>query len=85
LIINQALYIGEDLQTTMINPNQLWYNGIIVDDCPKHLAPDPSVATHSIFIPKHNHLVSFIPCDEKLGPRCIGQLHARYRYTLQYT
>jgi hypothetical protein len=23
LIINQALYIGEDLQTTMINPNQL--------------------------------------------------------------
>jgi hypothetical protein len=29
-------------------------NGLIVDDEPKHLAPKPTVTTHSIFIPEHN-------------------------------
>jgi hypothetical protein len=54
LIVNQALYIGDDLPATLINPNQLRSHGIIVDDCPKHLAPDPAKATHSIFVPQHN-------------------------------
>jgi hypothetical protein len=38
-----------------------------VDDCPKHLAPDPSVTTHSLFVPQHNlriplHLNGVISC-----------------------
>ncbi len=42
---------------------------MIVDDCPKHLAPDPSTATHSIYILDHNlripllvkGVISYIP------------------------
>jgi hypothetical protein len=26
----------------------------VVDDCPRHISPDPSKATHSIYIPQHN-------------------------------
>jgi hypothetical protein len=54
LVINQALFLGDDFQTSLINPNQLQSHGIIVDDCPKHLAPNPSEATHSIYVPHHN-------------------------------
>jgi hypothetical protein len=54
LIINQAIHVGGDLPAMLLNPNQLRSNGVIVDDCPKHLAPDPNVATHSLFFPNHN-------------------------------
>jgi hypothetical protein len=53
LVMNQALYI-KDLPHTVINPNQLRCNGIQVDDCPKHLAPDPDKATHSVYIYDQN-------------------------------
>lgn len=49
-IINQALQIP-DLETTFLNLNQMHMNGIIVDDIPKHLAPNPEIATHSINVP----------------------------------
>ena len=51
LIINEALYMGSNLGTSYLNPNQIRYHGVIVDDIPRHLAPDPSLATHSIYIP----------------------------------
>jgi hypothetical protein len=51
LILAQTLYQGGLLNYTLICPNQLRSNGIIVDDVPKHLSPDPSMATHSIHIP----------------------------------
>jgi len=51
LVINQALYL-KDLPNTLISPNQLRAHSIVVDDCPKHLAPIPSAATHSIYIPQ---------------------------------
>jgi hypothetical protein len=54
LIINQALYLGDVLEETLLNPNQMRHNGLIVDDVPKHLAPDPQHATHSIYIPNHD-------------------------------
>jgi hypothetical protein len=54
LVINQANYVGNDLKVTLINPNQLWSNGLVVDNCTRHLAPDPSLETHSIFVPSHN-------------------------------
>jgi hypothetical protein len=54
LVINQALFLGHDFQISLINPSQLRSHGIIVDDCPKHLAPSPSEATHSIYVPHHN-------------------------------
>jgi hypothetical protein len=54
LVVNQALFLGHDFQTSLIDPKQLRSHGIIVDDCPKHLAPNPSEATHSIYVPHHN-------------------------------
>ena len=42
------------MKTTLINPNQLRANGIIVDDCPRHLSRNPSLATHFIYIPEHD-------------------------------
>ena len=51
LVLNQALYVRE-LPHTLINPNQLRSNGIVVDDCPWHLSPNPERATHSIYIPE---------------------------------
>lgn len=55
LIINQGLYMGDMLKSSLLTPNQLWNFGIIVDDCPIHLAPDPSLATHSIYS-RHDEL-----------------------------
>ncbi len=53
-IINQGLYFGDSLPVTLLNANQMRFNGIEVDDVPKHLAKDPSKATHSIYIPEHD-------------------------------
>jgi hypothetical protein len=76
LVINQAFHVGHDLPTTLLNPNQMHSNGVIVDDCPKHLAPDPSVATHSIFVPDHNlriplHLNGVISCTPMNYPSMV--------------
>lgn len=49
LVIAQAIYLGNHIDKPATN--QLQCNGIIVDDVPKHLSPDPHVATHSTFIP----------------------------------
>jgi len=54
LILAQTLYLGGLLDYTLLCPNQLRSNGIIVDDVPKHLSPDPSMATHSVYAPNEN-------------------------------
>jgi hypothetical protein len=54
LVINQGIYVGEEMKMTLINPNQLWAHGIIVDDYPRHLSPNPSTTSHSIFVPEHD-------------------------------
>jgi hypothetical protein len=43
LVVNQGLYMGDMLKSYLLTPNQLRHFGIIVDDCPIHLAPDPSL------------------------------------------
>ncbi len=47
------MYLGDDLPGTLLNPNQMRMNGLIVDDTPKHLSPSPETA-HSVFVPEHN-------------------------------
>jgi hypothetical protein len=54
LIINQGLYFGDSLPVTLLNPNEMRMNGLEVDDVPKHLAKDPTIATHSIYIPEQD-------------------------------
>ncbi len=50
LVLNQALYFGEDMPNSLLNPNQMRSHGIVVDDCPTHLSPN-QVSTHSINFP----------------------------------
>lgn len=53
LVANQALYFGEDMPNSLLSPNQLRSNGVVVDDCPIHLSPNKS-STHSIFFPEQD-------------------------------
>jgi hypothetical protein len=39
LIINEALYFGDRVDVTLLNPNQLRANGIIVEDVPRQFDP----------------------------------------------
>jgi hypothetical protein len=48
LVINEALYFGDQMHHTLLCPNQLRANGLKVDDCPKQY--DKS-STHSIMVP----------------------------------
>jgi hypothetical protein len=50
LCMNQALYFGDEMPNTLLNPNQLRSHGVIVDDCPIHLSPDKR-STHSLYFP----------------------------------
>jgi hypothetical protein len=43
--------MGDYLDNALLCPNQISSHGVIVDDVPKHLSPDPSIATHSIYFP----------------------------------
>jgi hypothetical protein len=52
LILGQAIYLGDRMGNTLLCPNQLRSNGLIVDECPKHLAPRDNPSTHSIFSPQ---------------------------------
>jgi len=52
LVINQALYFGDKLDNILLNPNQLHYHGLVVDNVPKHLSNGKS--THSILVEEAN-------------------------------
>jgi hypothetical protein len=46
LIVNQALYFGDQLSHILLNQNQMRTHGLIVEDCPRNLSGGRS--THSI-------------------------------------
>lgn len=46
LVINEALYFGNQLNNILLNQNQMRTHGLIVNDCPRHLSKGKS--THSI-------------------------------------
>jgi hypothetical protein len=52
LIINQALYFGDQLPNMLLNQNQTRSHGLIVDDCPRHLSGGKS--SHSITVENLN-------------------------------
>ena len=53
LQFNQALYFGDRLETSLLNPNQMRDNHVIVDDCPMSLSHD-NKSTHSIILDEVN-------------------------------
>jgi hypothetical protein len=52
IVLAQSLYLGDHIEYSLLCPNQLRHNGIVVDDIPRHLAPVPELATHSIYVPE---------------------------------
>ena len=44
LIIHQAIYLGNELKHSLLNPNQMRANGLQVDECPKQF---DETSTHS--------------------------------------
>ena len=53
LIINNALYIRE-MEHNLLPPIMMRLNGLLADECPKFLCPNPTIETHSIFFPTEN-------------------------------
>ena len=50
LIFHESLYFGNRLGETLLNPNQMRSNGLIVEDVPRQFDNNSS---HSIVVPKH--------------------------------
>ena len=46
LLIHEALYFGDHLKQTLLNPNQLQANGLLVDDAPHQFDPKSSHLIH---------------------------------------
>jgi hypothetical protein len=77
LVFHEALYFGKRMEESLINPNQLRVNGLIVDTCPKQFSGGKSM--HGIYVPDENlylpfhlhgvisHLVTYLPTDEQLN------------------
>ena len=38
LVVHQAMFLGDKHKGSLLCPNQLRYNGVRVDDCPRHLS-----------------------------------------------
>jgi hypothetical protein len=53
LVFSQALYMGDSMEHTLVCPNQVRYNGVVIDDVPRHLSYNKS-STHSIFFPDND-------------------------------
>jgi hypothetical protein len=76
LVFHEALYFGKGLKESLINPNQLRHNGIVVDTCPKQFTSGKSM--HGLVVPEEDlyiplklhgvisHLVTYLPTEEQL-------------------
>jgi hypothetical protein len=76
LVFHEALYFGKGLKESLINPNQLRHNGIVVDTCPKQFSGGKSM--HGLVVPEEDlyipfqlhgvisHLVTYLPTEEQL-------------------
>ena len=47
-MINQAIFVGNQMRHTLLNPNQLRFNGLQVHECPTQFDP---ASPHAIYLP----------------------------------
>jgi hypothetical protein len=52
--------MGDHMENSLICPNQLRSNGLIVDECPRHLAPLDAPSSHSIFSPQEEMRIPLV-------------------------
>jgi hypothetical protein len=77
VVCNEALYFGAGMEDSLISPNQLRANGLIVDTCPKQFSGGKSM--HGIYVPDEDIFIPFrmhgcisyfasrLPTDEELA------------------
>ncbi len=77
LCVNQGLYFGSEMKHSLLNQNQMRFNGVIVDDCPAHLSHNRS-STHSIYFQEEDiriplelhgcmsHFLTHLPSKQEL-------------------
>jgi hypothetical protein len=53
LDVNNGFNMTTELNTSLLNPNQMRAHGIVVDEVPTHLSPNYN-STHSIYIPEQD-------------------------------
>jgi hypothetical protein len=53
LVFREVLYLGDKLDHSLICPNQAQYDGVVVDDIPRHLSHDKA-STHSLYFPEED-------------------------------
>jgi hypothetical protein len=52
--------MGDHMNNSLLCPNQLRAHGMIVDDCPRHLAPADRPSTHSISSPEEEFTIPLL-------------------------
>jgi hypothetical protein len=57
LAFPQSLFFGEQLENSLMPPNQLRANGLVVDDCTKQFSNGKSL--HGIHLPDHDITIPF--------------------------
>jgi len=56
-VFHQCLYFGSQMEESLINPNQLRANGLVVDTCPKQYSGGKSL--HGIYHEEEDMLIPF--------------------------
>ena len=89
VVCNEALYFGAGMEDSLISPNQLRANGLIVDTCPKQYSNGKSMhgiydPHEDIFIPFRMHgcisyFASRLPTDEELATCRRNHFYLRVR------
>jgi hypothetical protein len=62
LVFHQSIYFGDKMDRALGCPDQMRMNGLIVCECPRHLAPTPDTLSHTIQHPDEK-LVIPLSCD----------------------
>ena len=57
LVYGQSLFFGDALEVSLVPPNQLRSNGLVVDDVPKQFTKGRSL--HGIYVPEKNLTIPF--------------------------
>jgi len=56
-VFHECLYFGDKMEDSLINPNQIWANGLVVDTCPKQFSNGKSM--HGIYNPDDDFFLPF--------------------------
>jgi len=56
-VFHQCLYFGSQMEESLINPNQLQANGLVVDTCPKQYSGGKSL--HGIYCEEEDMMIPF--------------------------